>query len=776
MGGGDEINLGLNVNLGLDRSIQDAATLANQIKQMREDQEALNGAMSDTQGKLESMTTEYEKQLDFRTQLVNAENELRSISEAQRQNASDTVASYRELNAVLANLASNMGRIGGGGIGGVPTMGDLLGSGSQNVSGIDGAGQSSGGQSNSTQQAPGGGVGTYDSQDVEAYYPQGINENSTTEEKNAAAQQAQIANILNQLPNTPVTSRLSRVFNSYNAMKGIKKTLGDLGSSDALEGTVLGKMASGAGDLMSAIGDMPGAGPAFVGYEAFKHIITPAIQQGQAYSALTGGTSIAAAEGFNLRADASSWFGLNPLLPTQIAKEIQNTALAQGYKGGLFGQAAQFGDTMYSKYGISPQQSAEMFQTAVVQMGMGTDQLTKSLETLATTASHTNTSFQGLQESFMRSLSSTAAVGMTGSGAAVVATSAAQQFANMPSMKGAGTAIDMLQTPGGQALVASQLGIDPGSIGAYGAGAGGTGSSVLNDINIQLATNEVLADRIQQVTAGDVNPRTIHKNMSKEEYTKILGDNYNFMKIAQVFQSLNIKPPDSSGWTYETMYNEIIKAFGAKAEATKEKAKVASDAIKSSAGNSPSSNTTPGAGGANATTSGAIASLITSGLQAGNQATSGGRLNQFGEGPFAGSGESKLEAEVQALAGKKHWKNVGFDVAGKFISSEEFNKMTDQERQTLQAMVATGQAKVANADKKGKITSEDTYLNLTGHKDAQTAIDTAPGGREAATNKVTVEFGPQAGKLLQILQAIQNDPGKWIKQTTSRDDSSKGHK
>ena len=39
MGGGDEINLGLNVNLGLDRSIQDAATLANQIKQMREDQQ-----------------------------------------------------------------------------------------------------------------------------------------------------------------------------------------------------------------------------------------------------------------------------------------------------------------------------------------------------------------------------------------------------------------------------------------------------------------------------------------------------------------------------------------------------------------------------------------------------------------------------------------------------------------------------------------------------------------------------------------------------------------
>ena len=170
-----------------------------------------------------------------------------------------------------------------------------------------------------------------------------------------------------------------------------------------------------------------------------------------------------------------------------------------------------------------------------------------------------------------------------------------------------------------------------------------------------------------------------------------------------------------------------------------------------------------------------MASQITSGLQSGNLQTAGGVLNQYGAGPFPGSGESKIESEVQALAGKKHWKNVGFDVNGHFISSTDFNKMTDQQKQALQAMVATGSAKVANADKKGHILQEGTLLDLQGQHKAQMAIDAQHGGRNAVAQSITIEFGDQAKALLKVMNAMEKNPGQFIHKVTTRHGSTNGN-
>jgi len=115
MGGGDDINLGLNVNLGLDKSIQDASTLANQIRDMRQDQEAFVNSVADSQEKLSLITDELSKQLEFKQEMITAEQQLKEIQESQKNNAQDMLSSYRELNNVVSNLALNLGRIGGGG-------------------------------------------------------------------------------------------------------------------------------------------------------------------------------------------------------------------------------------------------------------------------------------------------------------------------------------------------------------------------------------------------------------------------------------------------------------------------------------------------------------------------------------------------------------------------------------------------------------------------------------------------------------------------------------
>ena len=70
---GPEVNLGLNVNLDLDQSAQDASTLADQIKQMRIDQEAFRDVIADTQDRLREMTSEFQEQLSLRQQLLDAE-------------------------------------------------------------------------------------------------------------------------------------------------------------------------------------------------------------------------------------------------------------------------------------------------------------------------------------------------------------------------------------------------------------------------------------------------------------------------------------------------------------------------------------------------------------------------------------------------------------------------------------------------------------------------------------------------------------------------------
>ena len=182
-------------------------------------------------------------------------------------------------------------------------------------------------------------------------------------------------------------------------------------------------------------------------------------REGQLYTGITGGTGIRGALGYDLGAQATSWFGLNPLESYGQAKQITMQNLGLGYRGNLLNQANSFGNQALQKYGVDPQTSMQMFGQMVMQAGASLQDLNESLATLANTASTTNTSFSMLQQSAIQYSQIGASIGLTGGANTTFATAAAQFAAGQPGLQATGAnPADILDSMVGQALVAQQLG------------------------------------------------------------------------------------------------------------------------------------------------------------------------------------------------------------------------------------------------------------------------------------------------------------------------------
>ena len=108
--GGNDVGLSVGIELSnIDRSIEEASTLATQIKQWREDNEAFVRSLSDTQEALTMLTTEYEKQKSLRQETIGAEEQLRDLSAQIRDNARSTAQTYQEISGILNTMNTNLG-------------------------------------------------------------------------------------------------------------------------------------------------------------------------------------------------------------------------------------------------------------------------------------------------------------------------------------------------------------------------------------------------------------------------------------------------------------------------------------------------------------------------------------------------------------------------------------------------------------------------------------------------------------------------------------------
>ena len=205
-------------------------------------------------------------------------------------------------------------------------------------------------------------------------------------------------------------------------------------------------------------------------------------QQGQLLGSLTGQTG---APGKMVGMEATDFINtlFNPLLSYGTAKEIQMTGLAAGFQGnpngvfangdfsiggstqGLLGQYTSFASGAYQNYGISPQESLQMFNAAIIAAGGTVQQLTASLSNLAQVSATTNTSFKQLQMNFTNQLSTLGGLGMQGQTALSAAqslslanagNSTADVYLQKQDIGGTG---GLLQTMPGLALTAAAAGM-----------------------------------------------------------------------------------------------------------------------------------------------------------------------------------------------------------------------------------------------------------------------------------------------------------------------------
>lgn len=110
--GGD---IGFNIYVGLnniERSTEEAATLADTISSWTTGLEAAADQSNDTLSAFAKLTEEGQKRLEIADELLAREKELRDISSQVRQNVKDTADAYRDMSGTLNNLANNMNVMG----------------------------------------------------------------------------------------------------------------------------------------------------------------------------------------------------------------------------------------------------------------------------------------------------------------------------------------------------------------------------------------------------------------------------------------------------------------------------------------------------------------------------------------------------------------------------------------------------------------------------------------------------------------------------------------
>jgi len=772
MGGGDEINLGLNVNLGLDKSIQDATTLADQISNMRRDQEAYNNAISSTQEKLAGITQEYQTQVNLSKELLEAETQIRSISESIKSNSRDTVEHYRELGNIVNNLTLNMGRVNGGlGGEGMPQLGygnpsnqgygngpgsgapqtqqgTLYGpSGEPIRSNFPQVGRKEGGGFPELSEAPsdsgiGGGSGPTGSSGQKSDYSggRGINEPITskrtvelTPEEQAKKDAGElVSGITSGLPNYGPSATRSRQL-AYlaklnpeffsNLYKGEPGSLPQ--SIVAGLGGILNKFgggSAGSGEAFMPGEENMGATAAGLGKAGLYGYVAKQIygayatsmQQAQELGGLTGDRNMGAAIGMDAQTFLDTFGGLNPLVSSAQDKQIRLTAAAQGYglNSDLYNQAVQFGKGSLEKYNMQPDQSMAMFQQVVVSAGASVQELETSLATLAQTARSTGGSFLNMQQQFMAGQGAAASMGAGGMASTMVGTAAARQFAGNPMMNGATGPEALLSSTLGQAMIANQLGVSYAGLGGYMNGMGGSGSSATNTANVMKASNTILKNALSSFGLSG-NP------------------SYN-----QIYQVVNSQFP---------LIQSVLGMYGV-TDAVSTEPKMISFIQSLFAGTYNANGTT--AFDSQAQNAGIEGALGQSGATSIKQAVTS----------VMGESSQQQDALIQKAATTMGWNpnKIGIDYQGKFVSQSTFMNDNQQQREVLMSAMLSGDATLAQLGANGKLTatagdSRNTLLQMLGGTKEGAALQAQfmSGGGIQTTSQIALK--PDVAKYFEIL-------------------------
>ncbi len=440
-------------------------------------------------------------------------------------------------------------------------------------------------------------------------------------------------------------------------------------------------------------------------------------REGQLYTGITGGTGIAGSLKYDLGAQLTSWFGMNPLESYGQAKQITMQNLALGYRGNLLNRANQFSNTALQQYGVDPTTSMQMFGQMVMQAGVSLQDLHASLATLAQTASTTNTSFSQLQQNVIQYSQIGSSIGLTGGQNAAFATSAAQFAAGQPGLAATGAnPSDILNSMVGQALVAQQM-----------------GTSFLG-----------LPGASQQQGATGVLAGVIHANQSLMSRIGLTGTNYKnpqaLNNAYQKFQLLTASIPGLqhlSHLSYNQYVNYIDDLYNGKQ--TKMLNKTLSSNFAQDMGVTPGKNL---------------------GSSLGAALTSSNRY----EGQ---TGTNNIDQQLSGIQSQHKWKNIGVNINGKFTSLSEIEKLPAGERSMIEARIGTGSLPVSHMNQHGKWVkgsyTSSTLLDLQGHSAEQfnTFGRTPNQAKMAAVEKnairtTKIELGPNAKKLFTLLDDVSS--------------------
>ena len=545
MGGynSSDITANIEVNLNnIDRSTQDAATLAAQLQDWGSSIEAANKQLQDYNTSQEDLLQTSEKLADVSERIVDAARQLKEISASSNVNFRDLAQNAREIQNALSGLGGGVagpyvpgvssttpaslsgdlmsgGGMPGGGMPGAPdympddygadsssVFPDLIAASAASTKGYTGKRRATAAASTDPAEAAGPSYG-----DRMAKKMLGINYWMP------GGKLAALGRYIDKFSEGKVSARLSsmvtdhpKIFGSASTAEKIDESLyrstlakaGYLGMGskaaraaaaadgadaklvDAVseaEATAVTAGEAGEAGLIGSLASaaVPLAGIAAAGYIGMKAYNAYATyqQQGQLLGSLTGENNAGKMVGM----EANDFFNtlFNPRLSYGTAKEIQMTGLAAGFQGdvngvfnggtganaGLLGQYTGFASSAYQKYGMSPQDSMQMFNSAIIDAGGTVQQLTGALENLAHVSATTNTSFKQLQANFTNQASLLGGLGMQGGTALYAAeslslansgNSAADVYLQKQNIGGTG---GLLQSTSGIALTAAAAGM-----------------------------------------------------------------------------------------------------------------------------------------------------------------------------------------------------------------------------------------------------------------------------------------------------------------------------
>jgi hypothetical protein len=546
--GSSDITANIDVNLNnIDRSTQEAATLASQLKDWGTSIEAANKQIIDYTTSQSELLQMSESIADAHERIVNAARELKEISAASNVNLRDMATNAREIQNALSGLGGES--IGGGG-GGAP--GYVPGTSSASPAsileeggmGMPGAPEAPGdygmGTDNtggmisdmiaiSTGRAKGPGGGRGRGPDITG--KGGTSPISTQEAldpitKYGQDKAKQILNIpywapggkiaalgryVNNLGGGKLVGRMGnfigrhpRIFGNPKIPSGaeafqqsmidsgigpmtaeqagmlpesvassIMPEIGSAAASAEIAGGLDAAGVAASAGLLGAVGSAaaivaPVAALGYMGYQVYSNYE----KQGQLLGSLNGDNNPNKMLGYEASDFLNTLF--NPRIGYGTAKEITMTGLAAGFQGtqglfgggsGLLGQYSGFASGAYQNYGIGPQDSLQMFNSAVIAAGSTVQQLSSALGSLANVSATTNTSFQQLQKNFTNSISYLGGLGATGSTAVNLAAgmslanagnTVADKYLQQQNIGGTG---GLLQTDMGLALAAQTSGM-----------------------------------------------------------------------------------------------------------------------------------------------------------------------------------------------------------------------------------------------------------------------------------------------------------------------------